>query len=61
LAEQAQHCGEAVGETLRDAVSGLLHVANMAQERQGVKGENWCEMVGWRGGLEVDMMALTHG
>ena len=30
LAEQAQHCGEAVGERLREDVSGLLHVPNMA-------------------------------
>jgi hypothetical protein len=30
LAEQAQHCGEAVGETLREDVRGLLHLTNMA-------------------------------
>jgi hypothetical protein len=30
LAEQAHNCGEAVGETKRELVSGLLHFANMA-------------------------------
>ena len=30
LAEQAHDCGEAVGETMREDVSGLLHVPNMA-------------------------------
>jgi hypothetical protein len=39
LAEQAHDCGEAVGETLREDVSDLLHVPNMAQEGVGAKGE----------------------
>jgi hypothetical protein len=29
--------GEAVGETLREIVSGLLHIPNMAQQGVGAK------------------------
>jgi hypothetical protein len=45
-------CGEAVGETLCEGVSDLLHFANMAQAGVGAKGENGRVVLAC-GGLEM--------